>query len=159
MTSTHPLDHMYNNNLLPHNTNRTEISPNEDETNTRNLTRDTNVEGQARQRKNTNRRNTSEHTPKKGLRKRANIKITSLNMNGLHSSGDRNGRVEKWAEINATVKTNKIAILALQETHLDEETTQCIQNLFGKRLQIFNSQLERNPIVSRSGIRPQQRPN
>ncbi|KAF8260584.1 Endonuclease/exonuclease/phosphatase, partial [Lactarius quietus] len=61
---------------------------------------------------------------------------------------DRINEFEKWAEINSTVKRDKIAILALQETHLDEDTVQRIQNLFGKRLQILNSQLERNPRSS-----------
>lgn len=65
-------------------------------------------------------------------------------MNGLHLSEDRYGRLEKWAEINATVKKDRIVILALQETHLDNNITQNIQNIFRKRLQIFNSQLERN---------------
>lgn len=69
-------------------------------------------------------------------------------MNGLHTSEDKHGKLEKWAEINATIKKDKIAILALQETHLDEDTARTIQNIFGKRLQVFNSQLERNPRSS-----------
>ena len=107
-------------------------------------TRNTNGEGQARQRKNTNQRAPSTHTTLKGLCKRANIKIASLNMNGLHTSKDSSGTFEKWSEINTTLKKDKIAILALQETHLDETATQNIQDLFGKRMVILNSQLERN---------------
>ena len=111
-------------------------------------TRNTNGEGQTRKRKNTNRRDTSTHNPPKGLRKRANIKIASLNMNGLHTSEDNCLTFEKWSEINATLKKDKIAILALQETHLDDIATQSIQDLFGKRMIILNSQLERNPRAS-----------
>lgn len=82
------------------------------------------------------------------MRKRANIKIASLNMNGLHTVEDRSFSYKKWSEINATVKRDKIAILAVQETHLDDETTHSIQDMFGKRLTIINSQLERLPRTS-----------
>ena len=69
-------------------------------------------------------------------------------MNGLHTSEDRRFTFEKWSEINATVKRDKIAILAVQETHLDEDSTRSIKDLFGKRLHIITSQLERNPRTS-----------
>ena len=69
-------------------------------------------------------------------------------MNGLHTTEDSCVTFEKWSEINATLKKDKIAILALQETHLDETATQRIQDLFGKRMIILNSQLERNPRAS-----------
>lgn len=84
----------------------------------------------------------------KGLRKRANIKIATLNINGVHTGGESATSFKKWAEINATMKREKIAILALQETHLDETTLNDINRLFGKRLTIYNSQNETNPRSS-----------
>ena len=137
-----------NNPTVTHTVNPPEREGSNGETYQINPTRNTNGEGQARQRKHTKQRETSKHTPMKGLRKRANIKIASLNMNGLHTTRDGRFSFEKWSEINATVKRDKIAILAVQETHLDEDTTRSITELFGKRLTIINSQLERNPRVS-----------
>ena len=66
-------------------------------------------------------------------------------MNGAHTGGEGHSRFEKWAEINATMKSERIAILALQETHLDEQTLTDVSRLFGKRLSILNSQSETNP--------------
>jgi exonuclease III len=95
-------------------------------------------------------------------KKKANIKITSLNINGCHTSGENNISYEKWAEINATIKNEKIAILALQETHLDQETAQNIQNMFRKRIEIYNSELSHTPrslaevvfVINREHIDP-----
>lgn len=87
-------------------------------------------------------------TNKKGLRRRNNIKIGSLNINGRHSMTDNNSEFGKWTEVNATMKKDRIAILAVQETHLEEENTQELHKAFGKRLVIHNSQLENNPRMS-----------
>ncbi|KAH9047206.1 Endonuclease/exonuclease/phosphatase, partial [Lactarius hengduanensis] len=81
-------------------------------------------------------------------RKRANIKIGTLNVNGLRASTENQTNFTKWAKINATMKRDNIAILAVQETHLDEQTTQDIHRALGKRLTIVNSQLEENPRTS-----------
>jgi exonuclease III len=85
---------------------------------------------------------------KKGMRKRANIKIATLNMNGLHVSAENRNGFEKWSEINATMKRENIAILALQETHLDDALTSSIKEIFQKRLQIYNSKSEQAPRTS-----------
>ena len=85
---------------------------------------------------------------KKGLRKRANIRIGTININGLHTSTEGTNAFEKWAEINATMKNERIAILAVQETHLDDQNIEAIHQALGKRLMIINSQLERNPRAS-----------
>jgi exonuclease III len=85
---------------------------------------------------------------KTGLQKRANIKIATLNMNGAHTNGEACMRFEKWAEINATMKRENIAILALQETHLDDHLLSDVNKLFGKRLIIHNSPSEVNPRSS-----------
>ena len=85
---------------------------------------------------------------KRGLRRRNNIRLGTLNVNGLHISSDSAVEFRKWTEIHATMKKEKIAILAIQETHLDETSTQEIHRAFGKRLVIHNSQLEDNPRSS-----------
>ena len=92
---------------------------------------------------------TPQTAPKKrGMRKKANIKIGTLNINGLHTGTESGVSFEKWAEVNATMKKDKIAILAIQETHLDEPSLQAIHRAFRKRLRIINSQLENNPRAS-----------
>ena len=93
---------------------------------------------------------TSEPTPpnNKGLRKKANVKIGTVNINGLHTAVEGNNSFEKWAEVNATMKNEKIAILAVQETHLDEQKLESINHALGKRLLIINSQLDSNPRTS-----------
>jgi exonuclease III len=53
--------------------------------------------------------------------------------------------IDKWTMINSTIRTEKIAILALQETHLDEALLQDIKHCFGKSFDIFNSSEPGNP--------------
>lgn len=120
------------------------------------LNRNTNASGSGtrnrhRRQQNLSTLNTTSEQPnrnRKGLRKRANIKIATLNVNGAHTGGESTTSFEKWSEINATMKRDKIAILALQETHLDETALNDINRLFGKRLAIYNSQNETNPRSS-----------
>ena len=93
---------------------------------------------------------TAEPTPphNKGLRKKANVKIGTVNINGLHTAAEGNNTFEKWAKVNATMKKEKIAILAIQETHLDEQKLESINHALGKRLLVINSQLESNLKMS-----------
>ena len=108
------------------------------------------VWGSAVQRTNTNTRENPIPKPpgKKSLRKKANIKIGKVNINGLHTGSENNNVFEKWAEVNATMKRDKKAILAVQETHLDEQNMRAIIKAFDKRLRILNSQPEENPRAS-----------
>jgi hypothetical protein len=86
---------------------------------------------------------------KKGPKhQRANIKLTTLNINGCHIQGEVQTSFEKWAEVNATIKREKIAIMALQEMHLDQNHMNTIQQVFPKRLEIYNSKLEHTPRSS-----------
>ena len=72
--------------------------------------------------------------------------------------------VEKWAMINRTIQNEKIAILALQETHLDEERLDQVRSCFGKNLDILNSPLPSNPrasagvafVINKALIRPKE---
>ena len=84
----------------------------------------------------------------KGQRRRNNIKVGSLNINGLRTSTENNSEFRKWTEVNTTMKKERIAILAVQETHLDEPSMQEIHRAFGKRMEIHNSQPENNPRMS-----------
>jgi len=56
--------------------------------------------------------------------------------------------IEKWSAIYQTINENKIAILATQETHLNRELLQNVNECFGKRLAVVNSQLQTNPRSS-----------
>lgn len=85
---------------------------------------------------------------KKGRRKKANLKIGTLNVNRLHTTAENETSFEKWVEVNATMKKEKITILAGQETHLDEQNTHMIHSALGKQLLVINSQLENNPRAS-----------
>jgi hypothetical protein len=50
---------------------------------------------------------------------KANINIASLNINGYAAPANNMNGIEKWSAIYQMMKENKIAILAVQETHLD----------------------------------------
>ena len=56
--------------------------------------------------------------------------------------------IEKWSMLYQTMKESKIAILALQETHLDDNMLISIHECFGKRLSVINSKLPENPRTS-----------
>ena len=80
--------------------------------------------------------------------KKENINIVSLNVNGFRSLANNMNSIEKWSSIYQTMKVNKIAILALQETHLNNELIHSINTCFRKRIQIVNSQLPTNLCTS-----------
>ena len=82
-----------------------------------------------------------EHNPLK----RANINIATLNMNGATAPTQRMTHIDKWTMVNSTIRTEKIAILALQETHLDGARLDDIKRCFGKSFDIFNSSEPDNP--------------
>jgi exonuclease III len=70
--------------------------------------------------------------------RRAHIGVATLNMNGKHTM--RNGvKQSKWKDIHSMVKTSRYGILALQETHLEEEDMETIDRLYGRRLRVVAS--------------------
>ena len=79
------------------------------------------------------------------LRLRANITIATLNINGYTAPASNMTGIEKWSAINHTINDNRIAILALQETHLDHDSLQQVRACFGGRLEIVTSQHPNNP--------------
>jgi hypothetical protein len=64
---------------------------------------------------------------KKPKKQRANIKIATLNINGCHTQREAPMNFENWAEVNATIKREKITVMALQEMHLDQVHVNTIQ--------------------------------
>jgi len=97
-------------------------------------------------------------------KEKANINIASLNVNGATAPSERMSCVEKWAMINCMIHNERIAILALQETHLDQTLLDQLINCFGKNLDILNSPLPSNPqasagvalIINKALIRPKE---
>ena len=79
------------------------------------------------------------------MKKKANINIATLNINGASAPTANLNLIDKWTRINSTLRQNKIAILALQETHLDEESTQAIERCFGKSFKLEHSSDPDNP--------------
>ena len=55
-------------------------------------------------------------------------------MNGFRAAGLNN--LEKWSMINQTLNKHKIAILAIQETHLDQERVDNLLRSYGKKMDI-----------------------
>jgi exonuclease III len=69
-------------------------------------------------------------------------------MNGVSTSREGMSCIEKWAAINCIIYNEQIAILALQETHLDQTLLDQITDCFRKNLEIMNSPLLTNPHAS-----------
>jgi exonuclease III len=78
-------------------------------------------------------------------KKRANVRIAMLNVNGVTAPTHKIDLIDKWSSINKTMKEEKIAILTLQETHLDNLRLKRIENCFGKSLSIYNLDMPENP--------------
>lgn len=71
-------------------------------------------------------------------RSAATLKLGSLNMRGggQHHHTQPN---EKWLRINQLMREQKIAILAVQETHLNDASATLINNLFSTRIHLIHS--------------------
>ena len=81
-----------------------------------------------------------------GVKKtKAALKIATLNIRGGGSATTR----DKWQHMNQIMREQKIAILAVQETHLDEAMTNNLNNQFVSRLRIWNSPDPINPNAGR----------
>ncbi|KAI0716318.1 Endonuclease/exonuclease/phosphatase, partial [Earliella scabrosa] len=66
------------------------------------------------------------------------IKIATLNMRGYGAQGARDID-DKWMRLNQVMRENRIAILALQETHLTEERVLRLNELFNATLFVIAS--------------------
>ena len=74
--------------------------------------------------------------------------------------------IDKWTMINHTIRKNKIAILALQETHLDDNLVESIKRCFGKNFDLLYSSDPDNPrtkagvaFVLNKALIPNREPN
>jgi hypothetical protein len=79
------------------------------------------------------------------IKKKANVTIATLNINGASAPTANLNLTDKWAQINSTLRENKIAILALQETHLDNDSVETITRCFGKSFTLLHSSDPQTP--------------
>jgi len=80
---------------------------------------------------------TKEHPNKARLR--ANICIALQNVNGVTAPSENMNYKEKWKTISDTMHAEKIAILVIQESHLNQSMTENLSKIFEKNLKILNS--------------------
>ncbi|KAI0677755.1 Endonuclease/exonuclease/phosphatase, partial [Trametes maxima] len=69
---------------------------------------------------------------------KAKIKIASLNMKGF-GTPNREEASNKWMLVNQVIREKKIAIMALQETHLDRKRAEAIEEIFGRHVKVLYS--------------------
>ena len=72
---------------------------------------------------------------------RANITIASLNINGGGTLQTR----DKWQHVDQLLRNKRIGILAVQETHLRDDTIVSLHAQFHQRLHIINSSDPEHP--------------
>jgi len=92
-----------------------------------------------------NQGNQETNIPPKKARLRANIHIMSQNVNGAATPSEYMNHREKWRTISDTMHAEKIAILAIQESHLDQDMTGQLGRNYEKNLKILNSAHPENP--------------
>jgi ribonuclease HI/exonuclease III len=81
-----------------------------------------------------------------GKKRKANVRIATLNMNGRTTQDmDMN---EKWRELQNRMKKKRIAIVMLQETHLNAEQLETLGRIFRRKLLIIASINPDNPTAS-----------
>jgi exonuclease III len=83
--------------------------------------------------------------------KRANIVIATLNINGASAPTANATFMDKWSLINCTMRSNRIAILAIQETHLDDSRAESIRTCFGNCFELLYSSDPERPR-SKAGV-------
>ncbi|KAI0722997.1 Endonuclease/exonuclease/phosphatase [Earliella scabrosa] len=69
-------------------------------------------------------------------------------MRGVGGNGE-GGIPEKWLRINQLIRDKKIAVLALQETHLTQERIDNLNELFAATMKVFGSADEQNATAAR----------
>lgn len=79
---------------------------------------------------------------------KAHIKLASLNMNGRASAGQGTNSLSKWKEIPHLLEEHQIAILAIQETHLNNNDMLTLERQYGKKIVIYNSSDPLRPHAS-----------
>ena len=69
----------------------------------------------------------------------------SQNVNGAAAPSENMNYREKWRSISHTMHTGKIAILAIQKAHLNQNMTEELGTCFEKNLKILISAHPDNP--------------
>jgi exonuclease III len=69
-------------------------------------------------------------------------------MNGFTAPASAMSGIEKWSTIIRTMNKRKIAILAIQETHLDDSRLADVLSVYGHKVTIIASQLPDTPRAS-----------
>jgi len=75
--------------------------------------------------------------------KREFLKITSLNIRGRVSTIG-GFRQEKWFKIYNLLNLHRIALLAIQESHLTDKLARDVNSAFNSKLKVFYSSLPNN---------------
>jgi len=68
---------------------------------------------------------------------KATITIATLNINGFIAPSHNMSGIEKWSTIYHTMCDQKIAILVIQETHLDDKLLSQVERCYGKCLTLI----------------------
>ena len=92
---------------------------------------------------------TRERNSNPTIRTRARLDLATLNIRGTGLCTTDNDAPEKWLKLNQLIRDNRIAILAVQETHLTEQRTEQLNRLFEVNLKVFNTSDPVNPTGAR----------
>ncbi|KAI0667434.1 Endonuclease/exonuclease/phosphatase, partial [Trametes maxima] len=84
----------------------------------------------------------------KERKSRTRIKIASLNIKGYKLQGAQENS-NKWYLVNQIMREKKIAILVVQETHLNKERTEAINTLFENNIKVINSEDPEKPTAAK----------
>ncbi|KAI0329238.1 DNase I-like protein, partial [Cubamyces sp. BRFM 1775] len=69
---------------------------------------------------------------------KAHLRVATLNMRGYRTAGDPNME-GKWLQVNQVLREKRIAVLALQETHLSAERVKMLNDLFKENMEVVYS--------------------
>ena len=75
---------------------------------------------------------------------KAAIKIASVNMRGFGNHNAFNPQ-NKWHHVNQVMREKKIAVLLVQETHMNGERQAQVEGIFSRRMKIHSSANPENP--------------
>jgi exonuclease III len=82
--------------------------------------------------------------------RRSGVKIATLNIKGFGHENVANSE-NKWHHINQLMRDHRIAVLAVQETHMTEERRVAIENKYSTRMRVFASPDPNNP-TGKAGV-------
>ncbi len=90
----------------------------------------------------------AESTPQSKSKTRSKITVATLNMRGFHDR--RTGQqYDKWWSVNQVLRDERLAIVAIQETHLNQERTEMLNELFKATMWVVASHDPVNPTGAR----------